>query len=317
MSSRPQTPQDDPRQVFKPEDPDRRGPAFTLSLLVHAGLLGALAWGVAWRSDKPTPISAELWSAVPKTAAPAPTPEPPAPPKPKVESPTPKPTPKPEPQPAPPPPPKPAPKPEPDRTASREAEIALEKARKKKVEDERLAEQKRQEALKAQQEREKQERQRQADEAAKQARLAEQKKAQAEKDRQREQQVAEDARLAKQREERLKNLVTSPPAAQGSPNARGSDTVDAAPSNAYKGRLVGVIKPNIVFGDPIVGNPVAEVEVRTAPTGTIVSNRLVKSSGNTSWDQAVMKAVEKTGTLPKDENGRVPPLIVLVFSPRE
>lgn len=180
-----------------------------------------------------------------------------------------------------------------------------------------MAEQKRQEALKAQQEREKQERQRQADEAAKQARLAEQKKAQAEKDRQREQQVAEDARLAKQREERLKNLVTSPPAAQGSPNARGSDTVDAAPSNAYKGRLVGVIKPNIVFGDPIVGNPVAEVEVRTAPTGTIVSNRLVKSSGNTSWDQAVMKAVEKTGTLPKDENGRVPPLIVLVFSPRE
>lgn len=313
MRTRSSAPLDDPRTAFKPEDPDRRGPAFTLSLLVHAGLVGALAWGVAWRSDKPTPIAAELWSAVPKTAAPpaAPPPAPTPAPPPEPAKPPPKPAPAPEPKPpAPAPAPKPAPKPEPDRAAAaREAEIATEKARKKKAEEDRLAEQKRSELLKAQQEREKQ-----AEEAAR-------KKALAEKDRQRElqqqqQQAAEDARLAKLREERLRSIASAPPA-QGAPTSRGTDTVDAAPSNAYKGRLVGVIKPNIVFGDPIVGNPVAEVEVRTAPTGTIVSNRLLKSSGNRTWDQAVIKAVEKTAVLPKDEAGRVPPVIVLVFSPQE
>ena len=39
-----------------------------LSVLVHGGLLAALAWGVNWRSP-PVEVSAELWSAVPMTAS--------------------------------------------------------------------------------------------------------------------------------------------------------------------------------------------------------------------------------------------------------
>jgi colicin import membrane protein len=36
------------------------------------------------------------------------------------------------------------------------------------------------------------------------------------------------------------------------------------------------VKPNIVFTDDVPGNPVAEVEVRAAPDGTIVGRKVVK-----------------------------------------
>jgi colicin import membrane protein len=46
----------------------RRGTA--MALLVHVGLLIALAFGVSWRSQTPAGVSAELWAAVPQIAAP-------------------------------------------------------------------------------------------------------------------------------------------------------------------------------------------------------------------------------------------------------
>jgi colicin import membrane protein len=57
--------------------------------------------------------------------------------------------------------------------------------------------------------------------------------------------------------------------------------------------------------------------VRCAPDGTIVGIRLVKSSGNKEWDQAVLRALERTGELPRDDNGRVPSSMVIGFRPRE
>jgi colicin import membrane protein len=63
----------------------RKGTA--MALLVHVGLLIALAFGVSWRSQTPAGVSAELWAAVPQIAAPpvvepkpVPTPTPPPPP---------------------------------------------------------------------------------------------------------------------------------------------------------------------------------------------------------------------------------------------
>ena len=61
----------------------------------------------------------------------------------------------------------------------------------------------------------------------------------------------------------------------------------------------------------------AEVEVRASPDGTIVGTRLVKSSGNPAWDQAVIRALEKTDTLPKDTDGRVPSSFQFVFRPHD
>jgi colicin import membrane protein len=60
--------------------------AIVLAVLMHA-LLGALLFfGIRWQSSPPAVIQAELWSAVPQTAAPPPRPVPPPP---KVEAPTP------------------------------------------------------------------------------------------------------------------------------------------------------------------------------------------------------------------------------------
>jgi len=59
-----------------PQRPAGIGKGTALAVLVHIGLLIALAFGVAWRSQTPAGVSAELWAAVPQVAAPQPAPEP-------------------------------------------------------------------------------------------------------------------------------------------------------------------------------------------------------------------------------------------------
>ena len=93
------------------------------------------------------------------------------------------------------------------------------------------------------------------------------------------------------------------------------------PSESYLGRLRARVKPNITFSDSqlqsVRGNPAAEVEVIVSPSGQIMGMKLTQSSGNADWDQAVLKAIEKTGTLPRDENGKIPQKIPFVFRPRD
>ena len=72
-----------------------------------------------------------------------------------------------------------------------------------------------------------------------------------------------------------------------------------------------------VFTEDIAGNAVAEVEVRTTPGGSITSQRLVKSSGNKAWDDAVIKAIIRTETLPLDTDGRVPTPLIIEFRPKD
>jgi len=78
---------------------------------------------------------------------------------------------------------------------------------------------------------------------------------------------------------------------------------------------VARIKPNITYPGDVLGNPRAEVEVKVGADGTIQSRRIVQSSGNKAWDDAVLRAIDKTEILPRDTDGRVPPVIVLGFRP--
>lgn len=91
----------------------------------------------------------------------------------------------------------------------------------------------------------------------------------------------------------------------------------AEPSASYAGRIRARIKPNIVFTSDVDGNPVAEVEVRATTDGTITSQRLVKSSGNKAWDDAVIKAIIRTETLPRDTDGRVWTPLIISFRPKD
>jgi hypothetical protein len=85
----------------------------------------------------------------------------------------------------------------------------------------------------------------------------------------------------------------------------------------YADQIVRRIKPNMVFMGDIDSNPRTEVEIRSAPDGTILSRRITQSSGNEEWDKAVLRAIDRSVSLPKDTDGRVPPIIVIGFSPND
>ena len=82
--------------------------------------------------------------------------------------------------------------------------------------------------------------------------------------------------------------------------------------------MVGRIRPNITYTEAISGNPRALVEIRTSPDGTIVGKpKLLQSSGVKAWDDAVLNAILKTEILPKDVDGRVPPVLEIGFRPKD
>ena len=277
--------------------------ALGLAVIAHVLLLAALTWGVHWKSDATlVTAEAELWSAVPQQAAPR-----------LIEAPVP---------PAPPPTPRPrAVAPEPPRQAAPQApdaNIVLERD-KRRLAQEKLAEEKQQQAQKAAKleklavEKKRLEGKRELDKKQ----VEDKKKAELALKRKEAQEAQEDVkRLDAQRQENIKRMAGLA-GASGSPDATGTALKYSGPSPGYGARIQARVKPNIVFTEDISGNPTAEVEVRTSPDGTITSRKLLKASGVPAWDEAVLKAVDKTETLPRDVDGRVPPSLVISFRPKD
>ncbi len=300
---------------FAPPPTGGFGKSLSFALFMHLLLLAALTWGIHWKTETQTlSASAELWSAIPAEAAPAanePEPTPPEtekPPEPvkKVEA-------KPE--------PKPTPTPPKANAAEREAaDIALKKEKeKKKLEEKKQAElEKKKKLEKEKLEKEKEKEKEKAKEAEKKKKDEAQKKAdaaaKAKEDAKKA--AAEEKRAAALRNENLKRMQGMA-GASGDENAKGTALKSSGPSANYAGRIRARIKPNITFTEDVVGNPKAEVEVRTSPDGTILSRKLLTSSGNKSWDEAVLKAIDKTAILPRDEDGRVPPVLEISFRPKD
>ena len=146
--------------------------------------------------------------------------------------------------------------------------------------------------------------------------------AQLEKERTKQQQDAakqvevQAARLEAQRSENLKRIIGQ---AGGSaePAATGRAAQSSAPSADYIGRIKGRIRPNVSFPDTLPGNPAVEIDIRLGPDGRILSSRVAKRSGAPEWDDAVLRAIEKTEILPRDENGRVPSALTIVYRPKD
>jgi len=282
------------RDAFAPRPPPGLRSGLALAIFAHVLLVVAIAWSVNWRASEPESVEAELWAALPQSAAPRAAP--------------------PEPAPAPPPPePKPVPRPpmvEPQAAPRPDPQIAIERARREESERRAVAEKRealrqaetarRDEARRAAAEREKQ---RLADEQVEKKKLAEQEK-------------RDEARLAAIREANLKKMM-SQAGASDDPAAAGTAARSAGPSSGYAGRIKARIKPNIVLTGSVSGNPLATIEVRVAPDGTIVGRKLVKSSGSSTWDETVLRAIDKTEILPRDIDGRVPPSMTIEFRPQE
>ncbi len=282
--------------------------AFGLALLVHMLLIVALTWGVNWkRSDPDLSFEADLWSSVPQEAAPK-----------EVEAPPPPPPPPPTPEPpqvkAPPPPPAP------------DVDIALEREKKRKLELKKKeaelakakAEQDKLKELQAKKEKEQKAKEELAKRKAEEAKKLEAKKADDKKldAKEADRKKLADAAAEKQRQDNLKRVMGLA-GATGAADAKGSAQKASGPSASYGGKVRAKVKPHIAFTDDIAGNPRAEVEVSSAPDGTIISQRLIKSSGNKAWDEAVIKAIIRTETMPRDVDGRVPTPMILEFRPKD
>ncbi len=310
---------------FAPPPVGGFGRSLSFALFMHLLLLVAITLGVQWKTEPNNlSASAELWSAVPLEAAPAANePEPPTPPEPvkAVEQ---KPEPKPEVKPAPPPPAAP----KLNAAAEREAaDIALKKElEKKKLEEKKEAElEKKKKLEKDKLEKEKLEKEKAKEKEKEKAKELEKKKkeeslkkaeaaAKAKEDAKKA--AAEEKRTEALRNENLKRMQGMA-GASGDEKAKGTALKASGPSASYAGRIRARIKPNITFTEDVAGNPKAEVEVRTSPDGTILSRKLLSSSGNKAWDEAVLKAIDKTATLPRDEDGRVPPVLEISFRPKD
>jgi colicin import membrane protein len=273
-----------------------------LALIAHGLLVIALTFGVQWQHDaEPVSVEAELWSRLPQQAAPRAV-EPPPPPPQAATAPAPTPKPAPAPTPAPPPP------------GPTQAEIATAQAKKKAEAEkkEREEEAKKIAADKRAAEKAAAEKkiaaEKAADEKERQQKLAADKREQARKE------AAEEKRLAQIREDQI-NRMMGQAGATGGPQSTGTAQQSSGPTPGYGAKVAARIKPNVVFTDMAPGNPRAEVEVRTSPDGTITSRKLSKSSGNAAWDEAVLRAIDRTGTLPRDTDGRVPSSLVIGLRP--
>ena len=281
----------------RPQAPDQWGLGAAMALGAHLLLVAALALSLNWKVNVPHVAEAELWAEVPRAAAP-PAPVPAAPPPVEPARPV-------------PPPPAPVAEVPPPRP---EADIALaptperpRRAPPKEVFDTsppKRAEPARERPPKA------------PPKTPPKESPKVQPKAPAAPTAKAADKPAPQLTAAEREAQRQANLMRMM-SELGTLGTSGQEAQSAGPTSNYAGRIKARIKPNIVFTEWVQGNPLAVVELRCSPDGRIVASRLVTPSGVPSWDAAVLRAVERTEVLPANEQGRVPPVIVIEFRPRD
>ncbi|MBI3431007.1 MAG: cell envelope integrity protein TolA [Hydrogenophilales bacterium] len=272
--------------------------AGALALGVHALFVLLLVFGVSWQTHRPEAVMVDLWQALPETPPPPARPRPPQPVKAAVKTPEPaKPAPLPKPVEKEPPPPK-AP------------DIALEK---KKAEADRL-------------------KKLQAEQAAEEkARVEEKARAEAARVA-RDKQVAEQKRQALLRQmeaEELKQQLAADTAANEARLARLTQARAASKRQAevasvvgqYRDQISAKVRGNTRLPDNLKGNPQVRCLVKLLPTGEVLSVRVTQSSGNPAYDDAVVRAIEKSSPLPlpsdRDARAAFVPELSFVHRPKE
>ena len=132
--------------------------------------------------------------------------------------------------------------------------------------------------------------------------------------------IKANAAAEKVRADQLARLRAAAGAEGGSGGTTGSGV--GGGGNAPPGwtdKVIKKVKPLIVFNaESVSGNPAAVIQVSLAPDGAILSTSLLSSSGNPNWDRAVLLALSRAESLPKDDNGKIPQREVkLTFKPKD
>ncbi|HYS68103.1 MAG TPA: cell envelope integrity protein TolA [Paraburkholderia sp.] len=314
------------------------GRAFAFALVMHVLLGFFLYHGIQWQNSTPEGAEAELWTEVPDTAIPRPAPPPPVPV-----------------APAPPLPDEQADialqeKKRQQQEAARQAQLA-EQQRQQKLQAQQEDEAKRQQQLAADQAaqkaaaaKQKQLQQQQQAEKQRQQQLAEQQKQQQLKEQQQEQQKQADAEAQKkadaqkaakaksqadaaaqakkldaERRARLAQMqgLAGGEGSTGNGLARsgtGSGSGGTAASPGYADKVRRVVRPNITWGGETEGLETV-ISVRCSPTGTLLSATISRSSGNPAWDDAALRAVQRSDPMPQDIDGKTPGSFKITLRP--
>ncbi|HEY3598598.1 MAG TPA: cell envelope integrity protein TolA [Paraburkholderia sp.] len=327
-----------PKSAYPLQPPRERGTwrAFALAALMHVLLGFFLYHGIQWQNSTPAGAEAEIWTEVPDLSTPRPAPPPPAPvaPAPPVnndeadialqE------------------------KKRQQQQAARDAQLA-EQQRQQQLQAQQEADAKRQQQLAADQAamaaalKQKQQQQQQAD-RLKQQQLAQQQKQEAQKaqdDAQAEAQKKADAqktakakaqqaqqaqaqadaqkKLDQERRARLAQMqgMVGGEGSTGNGLAKsgtGSGAGGTATSPGYAEKVQRRVRPNIVWAGDTQGLETV-VAVRCSPTGTLLSATVTRGSGNAQWDDAALRAVQRSDPMPQDTNGKTPASFTITLRP--
>jgi colicin import membrane protein len=247
--------------------------AGALALGVHALFLLVLVFGVSWQTQQPAPVMVDLWAALPET--PRPIPAAPRQPKPK-----PLPVAKP-------------PRPEPvirSDSPPKTPDIALEK---KKAEAQRLEKQK---AMQADEEKALADAARAEADAMKRARekqQAEQKKHELLR------QMEEDDLTRRMADEDAENKARQMKIqAEARLAASKRQAVTANLIQQHRDQISAKVRGNTRLPDGLKNDLEVRCLVKLLPTGEVRSVRVTQSSGNPAFDEAVVRAIEKSSPLP-------------------
>lgn len=89
----------------------------------------------------------------------------------------------------------------------------------------------------------------------------------------------------------------------------------------YRDLISAKVRGNTRLPDNLKGNPEVRCLVKLLPTGEVQSVRVTRSSGNTAYDDAVVRAIEKSSPLPlpsdRDARAAFVPELSFVHRPKE
>jgi len=267
--------------------------AGVLALGVHVLFVLLLVFGLSWQTQHPAPVMVDLWESLPAVAPPV------------VERP---PVPRPEPV-------KPALAPEPvakERPPIKPPDIALEK---KKAETERL---KKLQAIQAAEEKARAE----ASRTAREKQLADQKKRELLRKMEEEdlkQRVANEAAANAARQTKLAEAQANLAEARAAASKRQAEV--ASVIGQHREMISAKVRGNTRLPDNLSGNPEVRCLVKLLPTGEVLNVRVTQSSGNAAYDEAVVRAIEKSSPLPlpndRDARAAFVPYLSFVHRPKQ
>ncbi|MBK5125169.1 cell envelope integrity protein TolA [Burkholderia sp. R-69980] len=318
------------------------GRAFAFALVMHALLGFFLYHGIQWQNSTPAGAEAELWTEVPDTAIPRQPPPPPvpvapAPPLPDEQADI-----------------ALQEKKRQQQEAARQAQLA-EQLRQQKLQAQQEAEAKRQQQLAAdqaaqlaaqkaaaakqkqvqqqqaanlkqqqlaEQQKQQQLKEQQQQEQQKQAEADAQKKADAQKAAKAKAQADAAAQAKKLDAERRARLAQMQGSAGGegstgnglAKSGTGSGSGGTATSPGYVDKVRRAVLPHIVWAGDSEGLETM-ISVRCSPNGTQLSATIARSSGNPAWDDAALRAVQRTDPMPLDIDGKTPPSMNIRVKP--